>query len=112
MFEINFNFFFSPGQGYLQLDDKFSVGEQTKLTLDIKPRSKDGVILYAKSSNESLEDFLLLELVNGSLKATVNNGDRNEIEAIIESTNENCNGQWHSIELFKMANVIILNIGN
>lgn len=111
MFEfiaISFLFFKNAGQGYLQLEEEFVVGHQTKLNLEIKPRSKNGVILYAKSSNSSLKDFLLLELVNGSLKATVNNGESEMVAEIDLPNDESCDGTWHQVQLIKMANLAIL----
>ena len=86
---------FFKGSGYLQLDEEFVVGQQTKLTLEVKPRVKNGVILYAKSSNSSLKDFVLLELVDGALKATVNNGGQSKMIALVNLTNEDesCDGK-------------------
>lgn len=75
----------------------------------MKPRAKNGVILYAKSSNSSVKDFVLLELADGVLQATVNNGGSTEIQAKIELPNdESCDGDWHVIQLIKLANLVVL----
>lgn len=75
----------------------------------MKSRTKSGVILYAKSSNSSVKDFILLELADGVLQATVNNGGNTEIQAKIELPNdESCDGDWHVIQLIKLANLVVL----
>lgn len=91
------------------MKEKFWVGNQKKISLDVKSRSKNGVILYAKSSNSSVKDFILLELADGVLQATVNNGGHTEIQAKIELPNdESCDGDWHVIQLIKLANLVVL----
>jgi len=107
---------FFKGQGYLQLEEQFIVGNQKKLMLDLKPRTRDGIILYAQSSNSSLKDFLLLELVDGALRATVNNGGESETVSTIDQSklpNEElitCDGSWRHIEIIKSGPLIILSI--
>lgn len=81
------------GQGYLEFEEKFEVGIQKKITLEIKPRTKNGIILYAKSSNKDLKDFVLIELVDGALRATVNNGGPKNLNATVNlPIDESCNG--------------------
>lgn len=97
------------GQGYLEFEEKFEVGIQKKITLEIKPRTKNGIILYAKSSNKDLKDFVLIELVDGALRATVNNGGPKNLNATVNlPIDESCNGEWHQIQLIKVANLIVL----
>lgn len=74
---------------------RFSVGRVFEMTMEIKPRSINGVI----TSVHGRRDFVLLQLRNGSLELSVDNG-----KGIITATYEPsspwsfCDGKWHSVQ--------------
>lgn len=78
--------------------------------IELKSRSKNGVILYAKATNSSIKDFLLIELVDGHLRTTVNNGGQTNIVAnvTLPNTDESCDGDWQTIQVKKKLKLYIL----
>ncbi|MPC51629.1 Laminin subunit alpha-1 [Portunus trituberculatus] len=73
--------------------------------MEIKPRAISGAIM----SVHGRRDFVLLQLKNGSLELSVDNG-----KGIITTTYTPlspwsfCDGQWHSVQLIKNKNIAIL----
>ena len=74
---------------------RFSVGRVFEMAMEIKPRTINGAIM----SVHGRRDFVLLQLRNGSLELSVDNG-----KGIITTTYTPfspwsfCDGQWHSIQ--------------
>merc|ERR1712137_1301176 len=58
-------------------------------------------------------DYLLLQMVNGTMIFSVDNG-RGAIVATHIPQNEHtmCNGKWHSIQAIKAKNVVTLSVDN
>ncbi|PIK40930.1 putative laminin-like protein epi-1 [Apostichopus japonicus] len=85
---------------FIFLGDEFSVGIELTMTFDIKPRKSSGTIFSIQKPNM---DFLALELRDGQLFLSVQNGG-GEFMASYRPPNGEfslCNGQWHSIEVVK-----------
>ncbi|XP_050725715.1 laminin subunit alpha-like isoform X5 [Eriocheir sinensis] len=98
-------FFSGGGRSHVILLKRFSVGRVFEMTMEIKPRSINGVI----TSVHGRRDFVLLQLRNGSLELSVDNG-----KGIITATYAPsspwsfCDGKWHSVQLIKNKNIAIL----
>lgn len=88
--------FFYPGDGtnLFKAVDRFTVGRSVDIQLDIKPRSTSGHLL----SIHGRRDFLLLEMVNGTIKFLVRTA-KGPIETSFEPTSQHslCDGNWHNI---------------
>lgn len=88
--------FFYPGDGsnLFKAMDKFSVGRIVDIQMEIKPRSGSGHLL----SIHGRRDYLLLEMVNGTIKFLIK-AAKGPIETSFEPTlpNSLCDGNWHSI---------------
>jgi len=76
-------------------DPSFRVGVVIDIKLDIRPRKTSGVLM----SVHGRRDFLLLQMVNGVLKFSVDNG-KGAISAQYTPPHEYyfCDGQWHTIQ--------------
>lgn len=87
--------FFNKGGGYIRLREKFKVGLELDLKLDIKPRNISGVLVAVHGKR----DFLVLEMVDGSISLTVNNG-RGPISTSFTPGKKHyfCDGNWHHIQ--------------
>lgn len=74
--------------------DKFTVGRSVDIQMDIKPRSTSGHLL----SVHGKRDFLLLEMVNGTIKFLVKT-TKGPIETsfVPKMPNSLCDGNWHNI---------------
>ena len=77
--------------------------------MEIKPRNHTGVLLYVGSTKDKENDFLLLELVDGRLRLTIDNGNGPLVAEVggFQLLNV-CDGQWHTVELLKMGNLVML----
>lgn len=87
--------FFGKGGGYIRLREKFKVGLELDLKLDIKPRNVSGILVAVHGRR----DYLVLELVEGSITLTVNNG-KGPISTSFtpEKKHYFCDGNWHHIQ--------------
>ena len=76
-------------------DPSFRVGVVIDIKLDIRPRRASGVLM----SVHGRRDFLLLQMVNGVLKFSVDNG-KGAISAQYTPPHEYyfCDGHWHTIQ--------------
>lgn len=87
--------FFNRGGGYVRLREKFKVGIELDLKMDIKPRNVSGLLVavYGK------RDYLVLEMVEGSISLTVNNG-KGPISTLFAPGKKHyfCDGNWHHIQ--------------
>lgn len=107
--QIESGIFFGKGGGHVKLRDRFKVGVEMTISMDIKPRTMNGLLL----SVHGKKALLLLQLINGTIHFTVNNGGDN-INAIFKpEPNQNfCDGEWHSIKAIKSQYVITLQVDN
>ena len=87
-------YFFGPNGGSLMAFRKFRVGLDFDVTMQIKPRNISGVLLAIQGRR----DYLALQMIDGTLTFTVNNG-REPITAVFKPDNSFsfCDGRWHEV---------------
>ncbi|XP_066588247.1 laminin subunit alpha [Prorops nasuta] len=106
---VELGLFFYPGNGsnLFKAIDKFNVGREIDIQMDIKPRSTSGHLL----SVHGRRDHLVLEMVNGTIKFLVKT-----LKGAINSTfvpampNSLCDGNWHNIRAVKQKNAVLLSV--
>lgn len=78
------------------LVEKFTVGKEMEISIDIKPRSIDGILMSMQSSKKNM---LMLEMINGTITFSVDVG-KGPISASFSPPSPYflCNGQWHTIK--------------
>ena len=77
---------------YISAND-YQVDEIT-IYMEIKPRSLSGVLL----SIHTKRNYLVLDLINGTVNFKVHNGPRvAHLSDNLNSSNSLCDGQWHEI---------------
>lgn len=75
--------------------DKFRVGYEIDLSLEIKPRYTSGILVAVHGT----KDYLLLQMVDGTVKFTVDNGlGPITVEYKPAQPQDVCNGQWIRIQ--------------
>lgn len=75
------------------------------ISFDIKPRTLNGLLL----SVHGKKAYLILQLINGTINFTVDNGDGPIVAVFKPDANENfCDGNWHSVSAIKSKYVITL----
>eukprot|EP00106_Octopus_bimaculoides_P021089 XP_014788531.1 PREDICTED: laminin subunit alpha-like [Octopus bimaculoides] len=100
-----FGTFFTDG--YVKLYDKYHVGTDLKVMMEVKPRSMSGVLFAVHGK----EDFMLLQIVDGVVQLSFDNG--NGIISTVSQPKQNnqiCNGQWHRIKVVKSKTLAILEV--
>ena len=87
--------FFASNGSYIKAEETFRVGLDIDIRMEIKPRSTSGILM----SVHGRRDFLILQMVNGSLIFSVDNG-RGPIVTTFLPQHEHhlCDGKWHYIE--------------
>jgi len=98
--------YFAKDGGYAIIHPQFVVGVSFSFELEIKPRTKNAVLLSV-----GVLEFLTLQILNGTVKFSVDNGAG--VESVIYSppaSNMICDGHWHQIKLYKKKNLITLNV--
>ncbi|KAG1696659.1 Laminin subunit alpha [Nymphon striatum] len=100
--------FFSSNGGYIQMYDKFKVGFDLDIIMNIKPRNLSGVLL---SIHGSRGDYLVLQLLDGNIKFTVNNGAGPiAVSYFPPEDHYLCDGQWHRLRAVKTKNIVTLSV--
>lgn len=74
--------------------DRFTVGRTMDIQMDIKPRTASGHLL----SVHGKRDYLVLEMINGTVKFLVKT-TKGFIETSFEPSKSNslCDGNWHNV---------------
>ncbi|XP_034947491.1 laminin subunit alpha [Chelonus insularis] len=107
--KVEVGIFFYPGNGsnLFKAMDKFTVGRKVDIQMDIKPRSTSGHLL----SVHGRRDFLLLEMINGTIKFLVKTA-KGPIETsfVPKMPNSLCDGNWHNIRAVKQKNAVLLSV--
>ncbi|KAK0176557.1 hypothetical protein PV328_000678 [Microctonus aethiopoides] len=101
--------FFYPGDGsnLFKAVDKFTVGRSVDIQMDIKPRATSGHLL----SVHGRRDFLLLEMINGTIKFLVKTAKGPIETSFIPTTPHSlCDGHWHNIRAVKQKNAVLLSV--
>ncbi|KAL0280200.1 UNVERIFIED_CONTAM: hypothetical protein PYX00_001570 [Menopon gallinae] len=99
--------FFSSSGGYIRAMDSFRVGTNIDIKMDIKPRFTSGVLLAVHGK----KDYLVLQMVDGVIKFTVDNG-KGPFTSAFKAKDEFffCDGKWHSIHAVQAKNVVVLSV--
>uniref|UniRef100_A0A1B0CH53 Netrin axonal chemotropic factor n=1 Tax=Lutzomyia longipalpis TaxID=7200 RepID=A0A1B0CH53_LUTLO len=95
------------GGGFVKLRERFRVGSDMTISLDIKPRTQDGLLL----SVHGRRAFMIVQLVKGNISFVVDNGD-GPFEAVFNpEPNENfCDGEWRTVTVVKSKFVITIKV--
>ncbi|XP_002732246.1 laminin subunit alpha-4-like, partial [Saccoglossus kowalevskii] len=103
--------FFAVDGGYIVQFDEFTVGLDLKIQIEIKPRVTSGTLLSVQSDRG---DFLSMEMLDGNLVFSADNGEGIFSTTYEPNTNQGrkylCDGEWHSIVALKAKNVVTLNV--
>jgi laminin, alpha 3/5 len=76
------------------LGNNFRVFQRFKITLKIKPRTSTGLILAVHGRR----DYLVLQMINGTIKFTVDNGKGALSSSFTKDPYDLCDGDWHTIQ--------------
>ncbi|XP_058457360.1 laminin subunit alpha [Malaya genurostris] len=107
--QIESGMFFGKGGGFVKLREKFKVGTELTVSMDIKPRSSTGLLMSVHGKRA----FFVLELINGNISLTVNNGDEPFTAMYVPDSSENlCDGQWRTITAIKSFYVITIKVND
>ncbi len=77
----------------LCLAEEFKVGRHIKMSMSIKPRHPSGILVAVHGS----KDFMVLQLVNGTVKFSVDSGKGVQSSSFEKDTYDLCDGNWHTI---------------
>ena len=97
-------FFVGEQGGSIMAFKKFRVGLDFDITMKVKPRKISGILLAVQGRR----DYLILQMVNGTMTFTVDNG-RGPITTIFRPGDkfEFCDGQWHEVHGENCYNVAL-----
>ncbi|XP_038655581.1 laminin subunit alpha-4 [Scyliorhinus canicula] len=98
--------YFSPGGGYVILDDSFNLGLQFEIVFEVRARNHSGILLHIHSYNRK---YLNLFMEYGQVKLKVSNGTT-EFETSVTTKQSLCDGRWHRIAVIRDANVVQLDV--
>ncbi|XP_035223568.1 laminin subunit alpha-like, partial [Stegodyphus dumicola] len=99
--------FISSDGGYLVLYDKFHVGAKITIEMDIKPRNLSGILLAVHGRS----DYLILQMVDGALVFSVDNGAGPITAKYIPPTEYYpCDGNWHTVRVVKTGNIVTVGL--
>lgn len=105
--KIESGIFFGPGGGFVKLSNRFKVGTDVTIDLEIKPRTTNALLM----SVHGKKAYFILSLIDGSIELLVDNGDGPFNTTWTPSKGENlCDGQWHSIQVVKSKFVISVQV--
>ncbi|XP_029451102.1 laminin subunit alpha-4 isoform X2 [Rhinatrema bivittatum] len=96
--------YFSAEGGYVVLDESITLGQ--KLELEVRPRSRSGVLVHAHSMNG---EYLSVYMREGQIiiHANIANG---EFSTSVTPKQSLCDGQWHRITVIRDSNVVQLGV--
>lgn len=87
--------FFGRQGGYVRLEERYNVGIEMHINMEIKPRKQSGLLLSAHGKHH----YLILEMLNGDLKFTMFNGKQAITTSFVPNTPFHlCDGNWHHIQ--------------
>lgn len=96
--------FFGGGLNtYMRLKERYHVGQMFNIKMEIKPRVNTGVLIAVHGK----KDFVVLEMVHGHLRLTVENGKGPVVATYMPPGNNSytlCDGQWHEIQGKQLIN--------
>ncbi|XP_071964611.1 laminin subunit alpha-2-like [Antedon mediterranea] len=95
------------GSGFVAHDNAFNVGERFEIKMKFKTNRNTGTLLFANSDVAS--DLLSLELKNGTMVFTVNNG-QNSMYVTFTPKSILCDYKWHEVHALKDGDMLQLNV--
>jgi len=102
--------FFGLNGGNIIWNENNKVGTNFLISMDIKPRTQEGVLMAVHSSGK-LSDFAVLQMSQGAIIFTVENGAGPiTIRYTPETQNTLCDGKWHTILAKKVRNELMLSV--
>ncbi|CAL1548003.1 unnamed protein product [Lymnaea stagnalis] len=100
--------FFGANGGYVQLYDKFRVSQKMEIEMEIRPRTQEGILL---SVHENKSDFLVLQLTEGEIVLSTDNGAGPiTVRYAPQTSRALCDGNWHIIRAVKDKHVLNLTV--
>ncbi|KAJ8736784.1 hypothetical protein PYW07_000055 [Mythimna separata] len=93
---------------YLKLLEKFNVGDEVSISMEIRPRNSTGLLLSVTGKKH----YLILELLENEVVATVDNG-HGPFRASYSLGNNKfalCDGNWHKIHVVKSLYVVSVGV--
>ena len=102
---------FSGSGAYLQLYSSYHVGRSFTAQLEFRTHNSTGLLFYI--ANHVANDYVTVELRNGTIVYSVDNGGEGNVNRIFYTPSSPfylSNGAWHSISLTKQDNYITLTI--
>ncbi|XP_065337904.1 laminin subunit alpha [Cloeon dipterum] len=102
--------FFSADGGYIKTPGPFKVGIEIQIKLEIRPRSNNGILMSVHGKG----DFFVLQLIDGAVKASVNNGKKTSFSTTYTPPTPYhlCDGKWHTIQVIKARKLVTLTVDN
>ncbi|XP_071808051.1 laminin subunit alpha-like isoform X2 [Asterias amurensis] len=99
--------FFGSDGGYVKQTLSFTVGQNFDMRMSIKPRVSTAILMSVQNPKG---DFLSLEVLDGVLFLTAENGDGpNEATYTPpEGSTYLCDGNWHDIQVLKEGHILQL----
>ncbi|KAK6036371.1 laminin G domain protein [Cooperia oncophora] len=87
--------YFGKEGGYAILKKEFQVGQSFSAELEVRPRTKNGVLFSV-----GVVEYLTVQILDGAVKFTVDSGSGAEsLVYTPPTTNTICDGHWHSIKV-------------
>lgn len=100
--------FFGKSGGYVKLRDKFKVGTDTTISMDIKPRNLTGVL----TSVHGKKSFFIVEMIKGNIHFSVDSGDGPRTVVFTPDSDQSlCDGNWHTVTVIKSRFILSINVG-
>lgn len=91
--DIETGVFFGKSGGYVKLREKFRVGNDLTISMDIKPRNLTGVL----TSVHGKKSFFIVEMIKGDIHFTVDSGDGPRSAVFKPDEDKSlCDGKWHT----------------
>jgi len=107
---VEHGIYFGEGlRAHVILQMRFNVGAEFSMSMSVRPRTNNAVIM----SVHGRRDFLMLQLRDGVAELSADNG-KGIIKATIEPPTPYyfCNGQWHTVSVTKIKELLVLRIGD
>ncbi|EFN79905.1 laminin subunit alpha [Harpegnathos saltator] len=106
--KVESGIFFYPGNGsnLYKAADRFNADRGFDIQLDIKPRTTSGHLL----SVHGKRDFIILEMINGTIKFVVKTQKGSIETSFVTNPNSLCDGHWHNIRAIKRKNALLLSV--
>lgn len=106
--QIEKGVFFGKSGGYLKLKEKFKVGLDLTISMDIKPRNLTGVL----TSVHGKKSFFIVEMIKGNIHFSVDSGDGPRTVVFIPDPDRSlCDGNWHTVTVIKSRFILSINVG-